>query len=56
MNKDITVKCVKSFGLFYYKAYWRGVEISSAMSEAYAYAQAYRILYRNNLINVGGEK
>jgi hypothetical protein len=53
MNKEITVKCVKSFGLFYYKAYWRGVEISSAMSEVYAYHQAYKILYRNNLIKTG---
>lgn len=50
MNTEITVKCVKSFGLFYYRAYWRGTEISSAMSEAYAYTQAYRILHRNNLV------
>lgn len=44
MNTNINIKIVTRFGLLYYIAYFRGVQLTSAMSEAHCYSQAHRIL------------
>ena len=45
-HPDIEIIEVKHFGLYYYHAYYRGIMVTTAMSEQFAFRQCYNLVLK----------